>query len=163
MSGSFSMPRFELGQILRDHAGSFFARHKVSAQQGRVIRRLISCRTAALGGHIDSCSDCGTTRISYNSCRDRHCPKCQAGKRAEWLERRLDRLLPVPYFHLVFTLPEELRLLVSYNPNRLYALLFQAASATIKTLARDPNRLGADVGITAILHTWGQNLTFHPH
>jgi hypothetical protein len=163
MSGSFSMPRFELGQILRDHADSFFARHKVSAQQGRVIRRLISCRTAALGGHLDSCSDCGTTRISYNSCRDRHCPKCQAGKRAEWLERRLDRLLPVPYFHLVFTLPEELRLLVSYNPNRLYALLFQAASATIKTLARDPNRLGADVGITAILHTWGQNLTFHPH
>jgi hypothetical protein len=127
------------------------------------MRRLASCRTAALGGHRDACTGCGFTRVSYNSCRDRHCPKCQATKRAAWLDDRLDRLLPVPYFHVVFTLPDALHPLVLHNQAALYDLLFRAVAGTLLTLAADPNRLGAQVGFTAILHTWGQNLLFHPH
>src|SRR6516225_4961225 len=153
----------EIGDIVRAHGAAYQARHPVTPQQARVLRRLAECRTAALGGHIDACSDCGFTRISYNSCRDRHCPKCQASKRAAWLETRLERLLPVGYFHVVFTLPAVLSPLVLHNQRLLYDLLFRAASATLLTLAADPQRLGAQVGITAILHTWGQNLLFHPH
>jgi hypothetical protein len=124
---------------------------------------LARCRTAALGGHIDSCGRCGYSRISYNSCRDRHCPKCQASKRAAWVEGRLEGILPVEYFHVVFTLPEELQPLVLQNQRLLYTLLFQAAAATLLRLAADPRRLGAELGFTAVLHTWGQNLLFHPH
>ena len=153
----------ELGDILRAHGEAYRARHRITPQQACVLRRLAECRTAALGGHVDACSDCGFTRISYNSCRDRHCPKCQASKRAAWLETRLERLLPIGYFHVVFTLPALLSPLVLHNPSLLYNLLFRAASATLLTLAADPQRLGAQVGITAILHTWGQNLLFHPH
>ena len=153
----------EVGDILRAQGAAYQARHPVTHQQVRVLRRLTECRTAALGGHVDACSDCGFTRISYNSCRDRHCPKCQASKRAAWLETRLERLLPVGYFHVVFTLPALLSPLVLHNQRLLYDLLFRAASATLLTLAADPQRLGAQVGITAILHTWGQNLLFHPH
>jgi hypothetical protein len=153
----------EVGDILRAHGEAYQARHPVPPQQARVLRRLAACRTAALGGHVDTCSDCGFTRLSYNSCRDRHCPKCQASKRAAWLETRLERLLPVGYFHVVFTLPAGLSPLVLHNQRLLYDLLFRAASATLLTLAADPQRLGAQVGITAILHTWGQNLLFHPH
>jgi len=153
----------EVGDIVRAHGATYRARHPVSPQQARVLRRLAACRAAALGGHVDACSACGFTRISYNSCRDRHCPKCQASKRAAWLETRLERLLPVGYFHVVFTLPAVLAPLVLHNQRLLYDLLFRAASATLLTLAADPQRLGAQVGITAILHTWGQNLRFHPH
>jgi hypothetical protein len=156
-------PIVEIGDIVRAHGAAYQARHPITPQQVRVLRRLAECRTAALGGHIDACSDCGFTRISYNSCRDRHCPKCQASKRAAWLETRLERLLPVGYFHVVFTLPALLSPLVLHNQRLLYDLLFRAASATLLTLAADPRRLGAQVGITAILHTWGQNLLFHPH
>jgi hypothetical protein len=153
----------EVGDIVRAHGDAYRARHPVSPQQARVLRRLAECRTAALGGHVDACAACGFTRISYNSCRDRHCPKCQASKRAAWLETRLERLLPVGYFHVVFTLPALLSPLVLHNQRLLYDLLFRAASATLLTLAADPHRLGAQVGVTAILHTWGQNLLFHPH
>ena len=153
----------EVGDIVRAHGAAYRARHPVSPQQARILRRLAECRTAALGGHVDACSACGFTRISYNSCRDRHCPKCQASKRAAWLETRLERLLPVGYFHVVFTLPAVLSPLVLHNQRLLYDLLFRAASATLLTLAADPQRLGAQVGFTAILHTWGQNLLFHPH
>jgi len=153
----------EVGDIVRAHGAAYRARHPVTPQQARVLRRLADCRTAALGGHVDACSACGFTRISYNSCRDRHCPKCQASKRAAWLETRLERLLPIGYFHVVFTLPALLSPLVLHNQRLLYDLLFRAASATLLTLAADPQRLGAQVGITAILHTWGQNLLFHPH
>ena len=153
----------EVGDILRAQGEAYRERHPVSPQQARVLRRLAQCRTAALGGHVDACSTCGFTRVSYNSCRDRHCPKCQASKRAAWLETRLERLLPVGYFHVVFTLPALLSPLVLHNQRLLYDLLFRAASATLLTLAADPQRLGAQVGITAILHTWGQNLLFHPH
>jgi len=155
--------RLEVGDIVRAHAAAYRARHPVSPQQARILRRLAECRTAALGGHVDACTACGFTRISYNSCRDRHCPKCQASKRAAWLETRLERLLPVGYFHVVFTLPALLSPLVLHNQRLLYALLFRAASVTLLTLAADPRRLGAQVGLTAILHTWGQNLLFHPH
>jgi len=156
-------PLLEVADILRAHGEAYTARHPVSALQAAVLRRLVTCRTAALGGHVDACGRCGYTRVSYNSCRDRHCPKCQGVKRAQWLERRLERLLPVEHFHVVFTLPAALHPLVLYHPRRLYDLLFQAASQTLLTLAADRQRLGAQIGITALLHTWGQNLLFHPH
>jgi Putative transposase/Transposase zinc-binding domain len=156
-------PLLEVADILRAHGEAYTARHPVTALQAAVMRRLAACRTAALGGHVDACGRCGYTRVSYNSCRDRHCPKCQGVKRAAWLEARLERLLPVEHFHVVFTLPVALHPLVLHHPRRLYDLLFQAASQTLLTLAADPKRLGAQLGLTAILHTWGQNLLFHPH
>jgi len=156
-------PRLEVADILRAHGETYQARHPLSAQQRGVLRRLTACRTAALGGHVDACAGCGFTRISYNSCRDRHCPKCQALKRAQWLETRLERLLPVPHFHVVFTLPEALKPLLLGNQRVLYELLFRAAAQALLELGADPKRLGAQLGITAILHTWGQNLLFHPH
>src|SRR5208283_2252810 len=153
----------EVGDILRAYGAAYRAQHPVTPEQAQVMRRLAACRTASLGGHVDACSGCGFTRISYNSCRDRHCPKCQAGKRAAWLETRLERLLPIGYFHVVFTLPDVLQPLILHNQRRLYNLLFQAASATLLALSADPHRLGAQIGVTAILHTWGQQLRFHPH
>jgi len=163
MSELDSRTALAVGDILRVHGDAYRAKHPVTPEQAQVMRRLADCRTAALGGHVDACTGCGWTRISYNSCRDRHCPKCQAGKRAAWLETRLQRLLPVGYFHVVFTLPDILQPLILHNQRRLYQLLFQAASATLLTLAADPQRLGAQIGVTALLHTWGQNLRFHPH
>jgi Putative transposase/Transposase zinc-binding domain len=163
MNALGARPPLEVADILRAHGEAYGARHPFSARQAAVMRRLVACRTAALGGHRDACGRCGYTRVSYNSCRDRHCPKCQGLKRAQWLETRLERLLPVEYFHVVFTLPAALHPLVLYHPRRLYDLLFQAASQTLLTLAADRKRLGAQLGITAILHTWGQNLLFHPH
>ena len=163
MTPMLSRPRFEVADVLRAYGDAYRAAHPVSPMQARVMRRLASCRTAALGGHRDTCAGCGFNRVSYNSCRDRHCPKCQATKRAAWLDDRLDRLLPVPYFHVVVTPPDTLHPLVLPNPAALYDLLFRAAAGTLLTLAADPNRLGARVGFTAILHTWGQNLLSHPH
>jgi hypothetical protein len=163
MITSSARPLLEVGDILRVHGAAYSARHPVSSAQAAVIRHLAACRTAALGGHVDACDSCGFTRISYNSCRDRHCPKCQGAKRAAWLEARLQRLLPVEHFHVVFTLPAALNPLMLHHPRRLYNLLFQAAAQTLLTLAADDKRLGAQIGVTAILHTWGQNLCFHPH
>src|SRR6267378_663400 len=163
MNSLRARPPLEVADILRAHGEAYCAGYPVSALQAAVMRRLVACRTAALGGHVDACGHCGYTRVSYNSCRDRHCPKCQGVKRAQWLETRLERLLPVEYFHVVFTVPAALHPLVLHHPRRLYDLLFQAASATLLTLSADPQRLGAQVGVTAILHTWGQNLLFHPH
>ena len=156
-------PRLEVADIFRAHGAAYRQCHPLSAEQAAVLRRLAACRTAALGGHVEACDRCGYARITYNSCRDRHCPKCQAAKRAQWLEVRLERLLPVDHFHVVFTLPDSLNPLMRYNQRRLYDLLFQAAAQTLLTLAADPKRLGAQIGVTAILHTWGQNLLFHPH
>lgn len=127
------------------------------------MRHIVQCRTADLGGHVDKCDRCGHLRVSYNSCRDRHCPKCQGIKRAEWLHERCDRLLPTPYFHVVFTLPAELKPLFLCNMRLAVSLLFDTAAATLKQIARDAQHLGADIGFTAVLHTWGQNLQFHPH
>jgi hypothetical protein len=128
-------PLLEVADILRAHGQAYCARCPVSPLQAAVLRRLVACRTAALGGHIDACQRCGYTRVSYNSCRDRHCPKCQGVKRAQWLQARLERLLPVEHFHVVFTLPAALYPLMLYHPRRLYDLLFQAASQTLLTLA----------------------------
>lgn len=155
--------RLEVGDIFRSYGEAHRQRHSLSATQAAVLRRLAACRTAALGGHVEACDSCGYARVAYNSCRDRHCPKCQAAKRAQWLEVRLQRMLPVEHFHVVFTLPDSLNPLIRHNQRRLYDLLFQAAGQTLLTLAADPKRLGAQIGVTAILHTWSQNLLFHPH
>jgi putative transposase/transposase-like zinc-binding protein len=128
-----------------------------------VMRALEVCRTAPLGGHVEACDACGHTRISYNSCRNRHCPKCQALARADWLEARKADLLPVPYFHVVFTIPEPVAAIAFQNKPVVYDILFQAAAATLKTIAADPRHLGAEIGFIAVLHTWGQTLQHHPH
>ncbi len=127
------------------------------------MRAIETCRTAALGGHVDECSQCGFTRISYNSCRNRHCPKCQNTERQQWLQQRQAELLPVEYFHVVFTVPEQIAALALQNQAVIYGLLFRIAAATLTTIARDPRHLGAEIGFFAVLHTWGQNLLHHPH
>lgn len=127
------------------------------------MRDIEACRTAVLGGHLEVCSACGYEEPAYNSCRNRHCPKCQSLEQARWLERRLERLLPTHYFHVVFTLPSELRPLCRRNPMVLYNLLFQCASATLLALGEDPTRLGGQLGMTAVLHTWTRELQYHPH
>jgi hypothetical protein len=156
-------PAYELAGIFRQHGAAYRAAHPLSRQQLRVMRAIEVCRTAALGSHVEECSQCRHIRISYNSCRNRHCPKCQNGERAEWLERRTADLLPVEYFQVVFTLPEEAARIAFYNPEVVYGLLFRAAAETLLTIAADPQHLGAGVGFFSILHTWGQNLLYHPH
>jgi hypothetical protein len=156
-------PRFEVADVVRACGEAYRTNCRPSATQQRVLRNIAACRTAALGGHVDHCDDCGHARISYNSCRDRHCPKCQGPQRAEWLVQRLERLLPVPYFHVVFTIPHELNPIALRNKEHVYKILFDAASATLLQIAEDPKHLGAQVGITAVLHTWAQNLLLHPH
>lgn len=135
----------------------------LSAGQAKVVRALIACRTAALGGHAAACDACGHEVISYNSCRNRHCPKCQGGRTAAWLEAQQKTLLPVPYAHVVFTLPDLLAPLALQNPRVVYGLLFRAVSQTLLEVAATPRHLGARIGFLAILHTWGQNLLHHPH
>jgi hypothetical protein len=134
-----------------------------SAAQHKVLRALIACRTARLGGHVQQCTDCRHRRVAYNSCRNRHCPKCQAANRARWFEARSRDLLPVGYFHVVFTLPAELGPLALQNKRVVYDILFRAASETLIRIAADRKHLGASIGVLAVLHTWGQTLTHHPH
>jgi hypothetical protein len=158
-------PAWEVADVIRDYGDAFRAKHggHLSSAQRRALADLAVCRTAALGGHVERCLDCGHARIAYNSCRNRHCPKCQALARARWLEREATLLLPVEYHHVVFTLPAEVAELASANPTLLYNALFQAASATLRDVAANPKRLGAQIGILMVLHTWGQNLSHHPH
>ena len=158
-------PPFEVADVIRALASAdgSVPGLRLSAAQQRVLNDLAACRTAKLGGHLDACDACGEVRVSYNSCRNRHCPKCQAHQRATWLEDRCEDLLPVPYFHVVFTLPAELAPLALQNKRELYRLLFAAAADTLKTIAADPKHLGADIGFIAVLHTWGQTLVHHPH
>jgi hypothetical protein len=156
-------PRLEVADLVRAAGGRLNQDGRLSLAQGRVLQHIATCRTVALGGHVDQCDGCGHQRPSYNSCRDRHCPKCQASARARWLDQRLARLLPVPYFHVVFTVPDELNQVLLRNQRRGYSILFAAASASLQELAADPRRLGAQLAITAVLHTWGQSLRFHPH
>jgi len=157
--------RPEAADVLREHSAEFLKRQRRSVGQDerRVIRDLIRCRTPELGGHKRRCGKCGHEKISYNSCRNRHCPKCQASARAEWLEKEAAHLLDVEYFHVVFTIPRELNPLALSNKRALYGALFAASSQTLKTIARDPKHLGAEIGFLSVLHTWGQNLQFHPH
>jgi hypothetical protein len=160
-----SRPTLEVADILRASGSSFLERHgsHFASQHRKVMDAIVRCRTAALGGHLDRCSGCGHQAISYNSCRNRHCPKCQGNARARWLAARSAELLPVPYFHIVFTLPHELSALVLQNKRLLYDLLFRTSAATLLEVARDPKHLGADIGLLSVLHTWGQNLEQHPH
>lgn len=153
----------ELADLFRQHGAAYRKAHRLSRQQHRVMRAIEICRTAALGGHAEQCSQCGHTRISYNSCRNRHCPKCQNTARAKWLDSRKGELLPVEYFHVVFTVPQQIAEVAFHNAETVYDILFQSASQTLLTIARDPRHLGADIGFFAVLHTWGQNLLHHPH
>jgi predicted Zn-ribbon and HTH transcriptional regulator len=160
-----SRPTLEVADIVRAAGNRFWEGHKshLAWAHRKVLDAIVRCRTAALGGHRDKCSRCGYLAASYNSCRNRHCPKCQGNVRAKWLAARSAELLPVPYFHIVFTLPHELSALVLQNKRLLYDLLYRASAATMLELARDPKHLGADIGFLGVLHTWGQNLQVHPH
>ena len=155
----------EVAEIFRRHGEAY--RQAQAGHLGRVERRVMgaieACRTAALGGHVERCADCGLIRIAYNSCRNRHCPKCQSLARAEWLAERQAELLPVPYFHVVFTVPAAVAEIAFQNKAVVYAILFRAAAETLCTIAADPRHLGAEIGVVAVLHTWGQNLHHHPH
>jgi hypothetical protein len=153
----------ELADIFSQYADTYVAQHGASSIQYKAIHAITNCRTAALGGHTSRCNHCGALEISYNSCRYRHCPKCQKTKQMRWSEARKAELLPVPYFHVVFTLPHELNAIASYNPVLIYSLLFQAAWATVSTLGHDKKRLNGQMGMLAFLHTWGQNLSQHIH
>ncbi|HET9583207.1 MAG TPA: IS91 family transposase [Bradyrhizobium sp.] len=158
-------PNIELADVMRRHGDDYVRRH--GAHLGRVERRVVSaitlCRTAALGGHVVTCQDCRAARVAYNSCRNRHCPKCQRPARAEWLAARQSELLAVPYFHVVFTVPAPVAAIAFQNKAIVYAILFKAAAEAMTRLAANPRRLGAAIGAIAVLHTWGQALTHHPH
>ena len=157
-------PVLEVAEILRRFDGRYRQwMGGMSKQQARVVGALLACRTATLGGHVEECGACGRRQIAYNSCRDRHCPKCQAAATAEWLERERRYLLDVPYSHVVFTLPEALAALALQNPRVCYGLLFTAAAQTLLQIGADAKHLGARIGFVAILHTWGQKLLHHPH
>ncbi len=158
-----SRPALEVADIFRQHGPAFRTTHALSPEQRRVMRAIEACRTSVLGGHLDQCDACGFQRVSYNSCRNRHCPKCQSLAKARWLEARLADLLPVPYFHVVFTLPEQLASVALQNKRVVYNILFSAVAETLRTLAADPKHLGAEIGFLAVLHTWGQTLVHHPH
>ncbi|HXM93665.1 MAG TPA: IS91 family transposase [Candidatus Dormibacteraeota bacterium] len=159
-----SRPAVEVADLLHKQGDRFIDQSPwLNYQQLSVLRAIARCRTAALGGHIDQCSQCGHQAISYNSCRNRHCPKCQAQARQRWLTAREKELLEVPYFHVVFTLPHELNPLCLRNARILYDLLFRASADTLLEVAANPKRLGAQIGFISILHTWGQNLLLHPH
>jgi len=155
----------EVADIFRRHGDAY--RRARAGHLGRVERRVMSaielCRTAELGGHTERCADCGLIRIAYNSCRNRHCPKCQGAARAEWLAARQAELLPVPYFHVVFTLPAPIAEIAFQNKAAVYAILFKAAAETLHRIAADPKHLGAEIGVVSVLHSWGQNLHHHPH
>lgn len=155
--------KYEVADILRNNWNYVERSSKFTAHQQRMLRALTLCRTVALGGHIDACTECGVVRISYNSCRNRHCPKCQSTEREKWLLAREADLLPVPYFHVVFTLPSVLNDWVIRQPKLIYQTLFRTAWQTIQVFSKDKKYLGAKTGMIAILHTWGQNLSLHPH
>ncbi len=158
-------PAVEVADVLRDCGPRFVAQFGsvLTAEQRRVVRDLTCCRTAALGGHVEVCDRCNERQVSYNSCRNRHCPKCSGTQTAEWLKREAANILPVEYFHVVFTLPEDVAAVAIQNPRAIYGLLFEASWETLRDVAADPKHLGAEVGVLAVLHTWGQGLQHHPH
>jgi hypothetical protein len=166
MTGSANpRPALEVADVIRRHGAAFLERHGgvLSSRQRKALHDLAACRTAALGGHVEHCLDCGARRIAYNSCRNRHCPKCQALARAQWLDGQAEHLLPVEYHHVVFTLPAAVADLALANPALLYDLLMRSAAATLREVAANPKRLGAVPAVLMVLHTWGQNLHHHPH
>ena len=158
-----SRPSHELAAIIKQYKPAFTRKHHPLLNQLSVLNALEKCRIAALGGHVDGCDSCGHLRISYNSCRNRHCPKCQQTNKERWILARQQQLLPVSYFHVVFTLPQELNTWCMHYPRQMYDLLFAASHQTINTFAHDEKHLGAMPGMISVLHTWGQNLSLHPH
>jgi hypothetical protein len=160
-----SPPKLEVADVLRRYGEAWRAANAAHLSRGqrRVMTAIEICRTAALGGHVERCDDCAHTRIAYNSCRNRHCPKCQWRAAEVWLQAREAELLPVPYFHIVFTLPAAIGAIAYQNKAKVYGLLFTAAAEALTTIAADPKHLGAAIGVVAVLHTWGQSLNHHPH
>jgi hypothetical protein len=155
----------DVAEVFRRFGDAYRQQHgaSLSTAQRRVMTAIVRCRTAALGGHVEQCDACGHQRVWYNSCRNRHCPKCQSLARAEWLEDRQSELLTTPYFHVVFTLPEQIAEIACQNKAVVYGILFRAAAETLRTIGADPKHLGAELGFFAVLHTWGQVLLHHPH
>ena len=160
-----SRPRLEVADVFRQHGAAWRRANAghVSLGQLQVMSAIEHCRTAALGGHVERCRDCGHSRISYNSCRNRHCPKCQGAAAKDWLAARQADLLPVDYFHVIFTLPAEIAPIAYQNKAVVYDLLFRATAETLLTIAADPRHLGAHLGFTAVLHSWGSAMTQNPH
>jgi hypothetical protein len=156
-------PALELADVVRAYGDTFAKSRVLRPEERAALRAIERCRTAALGGHLDVCTACGDERPSYNSCRNRHCPKCQSLAQARWIAQRLERILPVHYFHVVFTLPAELRAVARRWPEAVFDMLFASAAETLLALGRDPKRLGGDLGVTMVLHTWTRELLFHPH
>jgi hypothetical protein len=154
-----------LADIIGEHGAALHAAHgdRLSSAQRRALRDVAACRSAALGGHVYRCGDCGHQQIAYNSCRNRHCPTCRASAPAAWLARQAEHLLPVEYHHVVFTLPAQVHAVAKLNPHTVYDALMQAAAQAVQAVAADPRHLGAEVGLLLVLHTWGQDLDFHPH
>jgi hypothetical protein len=157
--------RWEVAEVFRRYGPDYRRTHadSLSSGQRRAMSAIERCRSAALGGHLERCDSCRHERIAYNSCRNRHCPKCQSLARAQWLKNRQAELLPVEYFHVVFTVPEPIANVAYQNKKVVYGILFRAAGETLRTIAADPRHLGAEIGFIAVLHTWGQNLLHHPH
>ena len=157
--------RLEVADVFRRFGGAWRAAQDGHLDRGRrrVMAAIEACRTARLGGHTESCGECGLVRIAYNSCRNRHCPKCQGLARAQWLADRQAELLPVPYYHVVFTVPTEVAAIAFHNKAVVYDILFKATNETLRTIAADPKHLGAELGFVTVLHTWGQALQHHPH
>ena len=155
----------EVAEVFRRFGDAYRQQHgaSLSTAQRRVMTAIVQCRTAALGGHVEQCDACGHQRVWYNSCRNRHCPKCQSLARAQWLEDRRSELLATPYFHVVFTVPQDIANIACQNKSIVYGILFRAAAETLRTIAADPKHLGAELGFFAVLHTWGQALLHHPH
>ncbi len=153
----------EVQDVFVAHSDEYRQRHKLSIAQHKAVNAILSCRTARLGGHVDTCPSCGEAKISYNSCRNRHCPKCQTVSKERWIDARKADLLNVGYFHVVFTVPQELNPVIYANQKDCYNLLFRSVAETLQELSGDKKYLGAQIGLTAVLHTWGQNLCFHPH
>ena len=158
-------PKLEVADIFRRYGEAYREKHgaSMSTAQRRVMTAIEVCRTAALGGQIEQCDQCGHRRICYRSCRNRHCPKCQSLARAEWIQHRQSELLDCEYFHVVFTVPEEIAAIAYQNKEVVYGILFRATAETLRTIAADPKHLGAEIGFFAVLHTWGSNLLHHPH
>ena len=158
-------PSIEVADVFAAHTDSFLKKRGgvVSSAKRRVLRDIVACRTAVLGGHMECCDECGHERPAYNSCGNRHCPKCQAAARANWLDARAADLLPVEYFHVVFTVPPSIAAIALQNKKAMYGILMKAAAETLKQISADPKHLGAKIGFLSVLHTWGQNLHHHPH
>jgi Transposase zinc-binding domain len=158
-------PQLEVADVFRRYGEAYREQHRasLSTAQRRVMSAIELCRTAALGSHLERCDECQHERICYDSCRNRHCPKCQSLARAQWVEERQEELLDTEYFHVVFTLPEEIAAIAYQNKEVAYDILFRTVSETLRTIAADPKHLGAEIGFFAVLHSWGQNLLLNPH